>query len=149
MVDAVGLAAVQLHGSEPLEDLNRLAPIPVIKAFRVRGPSTLQEAKEYLAQARSFSSLHGILLDAFRPGEAGGTGDSWDWSLLGEWKPSIPWLLAGGIHPKNVEESLRHCRPTGIDLASGVESSPGIKDRHKVESLLKPSHVSIRSDDSR
>ena len=136
IAESVGLAGVQLHGSEPTEYLVHLAPHRTLKAFRVRDASTLKEIEEYLLQSKSHDSLQGILLDAFRPGQAGGTGEAWDWSTLDNWKPSLPWLLAGGITPTNVEDAIRRCRPAGVDLASGVESSPGIKDRGKVEALI-------------
>lgn len=134
----VGLAAVQLHGDEPALSVASHDPFSVIKAFRVRNASTLQEIERYLVESSSTSPLlRAILLDAFRPGHAGGTGDTWDWSTLGDWKPALPWLLAGGITPENAEEAICRCRPAGIDLASGVESSPGMKDRTKVERLLE------------
>ncbi|MBX9654486.1 phosphoribosylanthranilate isomerase [bacterium] len=132
----VGLAAVQLHGDEPARSVASHEPFPVFKAFRVKNASTLHEIERFISDATS-PLLQAVLLDAFRPGSAGGTGDTWDWSTLGDWKPSLTWLLAGGITPENAEEAIRRCRPAGIDLASGAESSPGVKDRTKVERLLE------------
>jgi phosphoribosylanthranilate isomerase len=143
----VGLAAVQLHGDEPALSVASHEPFPVIKAFRVKNASTLQEIERYLVESSSTTPfLQAILLDAFRPGHAGGTGDTWDWSTLGNWNPALPWLLAGGITHENAEEAIRRCRPAGIDLASGAESSPGVKDRTKVERLLE---AVARADQSR
>lgn len=66
----------------------------------------------------------------------GGAGLSFDWALLEGWRPARPTLIAGGLTPENVGELLRHVRPWGIDLASGVESAPGVKDRDKIRTLM-------------
>ena len=67
----------------------------------------------------------------------GGTGLTLDWATLEEFKPTIPWLLAGGLNPDNVQEALQSIAPQGIDLSSGVERSPGDKDLGKVARLFK------------
>jgi phosphoribosylanthranilate isomerase len=78
-----------------------------------------------------------FLIDAYHPAEAGGTGVAWDWRQLGSWRPRVTWFLAGGLKPTNAREAIELLHPDGIDLASGVESAPGVKERSKVEQLIR------------
>lgn len=133
----VPLSMVQLHGYEPLEDVARLSPVPVIKAFRFRGMETLDELDAYCRGERPELAPAGVLIDAYQRGHFGGTGESWDWSAVADHRFALPWLLAGGITPENVADAIRRCRPNGIDLASGVESAPGKKDPNLVRSLVE------------
>ncbi len=124
---------VQLHGDESPDECCRFAEsgIPFIKALGVRGPADLDRARDFNAR--------GILLDAHAPGVYGGTGETIDWHLArrfaGE-NPDIPVILAGGITPENAAEALATGKPAAIDVASGAEQSPGIKDFTKIEALL-------------
>ena len=125
-VEASGVAVVQLHGDEPPE-LCASLPFPVVKAIRVTGPASLAALLSYEVQ--------GFLLDAPGPG-FGGSGTSFDWSLAAEAAASVPVLLAGGLTPENVAEAIRAVRPWGVDVASGVEVSPGVKDPEKLRRFI-------------
>ncbi|MCW1921769.1 phosphoribosylanthranilate isomerase [Luteolibacter arcticus] len=124
---------VQLHGDETPDDVVRLkeAGIPVIKALGVRALGDLQRAHEFGAD--------GILLDAHAPGVYGGTGETIDWTLARrfvEENQELPVILAGGITPDNAAAAIAAVRPAALDVASGAEESPGVKDFEKVEALL-------------
>lgn len=120
--------AVQLHGDEPATDLITLAAagIPLIRA------ATLENAAIPAGGAA-------LLLDAHAPGVYGGTGMTIDWSAAADFvktHPALPVILAGGIVPENAAEAVRIVKPCAIDIASGAESAPGIKDFGKVRALL-------------
>lgn len=124
-----GLDGVQLHGQESLsfcQQLKELLPDQIlIKAIGVK-------QKEDLILAESYSKVADIiLLDV--PG--GGTGKRIDWQILHDFRPTAPWWLAGGINPDNVKEALT-IKPDGLDLSSGVEDQPGIKNIDRIKSLL-------------
>jgi phosphoribosylanthranilate isomerase len=133
-VAQTSLKTVQLHGTESVEFCRALRPIlpqcEIIKAWRVRNPSDLELIQTYT------SSVDALLLDAYHPQMLGGTGQTLDWSQLASFKPSIPWLLAGGLTPANVTNALNQIHPEGIDLSSGVEISPGQKDLNLVAQLF-------------
>jgi phosphoribosylanthranilate isomerase len=130
-----GLTGVQLHGDEPPEFCSllrqRLPNVEIIKALRVR-------SIEHLAQAGNYMKyIDTLLLDAYHPQQLGGTGKTLDWQMLQQFQPSCPWLLAGGLTPDNVVTALNQVKPDGIDLSSGVESTPGDKDLNKVALLFQ------------
>lgn len=129
------LSAVQLHGSEPPEfcqTLREMLPaVELLKAFRVRIPKTLENTILYEAYVDT------LLLDAYHPTLGGGTGQTLDWKTLQSFSPCRPWLLAGGLNPDNVGEALMHLHPSGLDLSSGVERSPGDKDLNQVKRLFE------------
>lgn len=135
-VDTAGITGVQLHGAESVQFCQQLraalpSEIEIIKAFRVKD-------KESLAQTAIYSeSVNTLLLDAYHPQMLGGTGQTLNWTDLQQFKPELPWMLAGGLTPQNVSEALSQLQPDGIDLSSGVESSPGNKDLHKVTQLFQ------------
>lgn len=128
------LTGVQLHGQESLEFcrmLRKLLPrVVIIKAFRVKGADTLLETTAYTETVDAF------LLDAYSPNVLGGTGQSWDWSLLQGFRSALPWFLAGGLTPYNVMTAVQQANPPGIDLSSGVERAPGDKDLELVQQLF-------------
>lgn len=124
---------VQLHGDETPEDAApfRDAGIPFIKAI---GVST----KDDLARATEFGAV-AILLDAHAPGVYGGTGEVFDWNVALDFKarhPELPIILAGGIVKENAVTAVETVHPAALDVASGAEISPGIKDFEKVTALL-------------
>jgi phosphoribosylanthranilate isomerase len=121
-----GLAAVQLHGDEPWEDVNGFA-IPAVKALRVAGPESLADMQRYRVRA--------FLLDAPSAG-FGGSGATFDWSVAREAAARATVLLAGGLTPENVREAIRAVRPYGVDVASGVERAPGVKDETKLRRFI-------------
>ena len=130
VAESVGLDLLQLHGEEPPEALARL-PRPVLKAVRVGPGFSRDEALRYLATAA------GILLDTRLPGQRGGTGVPFDWSLVKGLAERVPFLvLAGGLDPSNVAEAIRAVRPHAVDVSSGVEASPGRKDPEKVRAFV-------------
>lgn len=135
IVAEAGLTAVQLHGLEPPEfcaQLRQCLPgIEILKALRVKTSECLDRAQTY---ARCVDTL---LLDAYHPQMLGGTGKTLDWVTLKQFCPSVPWFLAGGLTPDNVSEALSELHPSGIDLSSGVERSPGDKDLDKVALLFE------------
>ena len=125
---------IQLHGDEsphfasPLVDND----IPFIKAIGVKTAADLARATEYGAAA--------VLLDTHAPGVYGGTGETFDWSVASAFReahPSLPVILAGGIVPENARASLQAVRPAALDVASGSESAPGVKDIVKITTLLE------------
>lgn len=130
-VKTVRLDSVQLHGAEPPEIAEDLldAGIRVWKAIRVENLDSLAPYADYPCDA--------LVLDAFDPKVPGGSGKSFDWGILAGWKPSKPWILSGGLIPDNVAEALETLSPCGVDVASGVESAPGIKDLDLVKTFVQ------------
>ncbi|WP_414542252.1 phosphoribosylanthranilate isomerase [Nostoc sp. CCY0012] len=130
-----GLTGVQLHGDESPEfcyQLRQSLPnIEIIKAVRVRSLEQLNQVFNYIKYVDT------LLLDAYHPQQLGGTGQTLDWQMLQQFKPSCPWLLAGGLTPNNVVDALNQVQPDGIDLSSGVELEPGDKDLDKVALLFE------------
>lgn len=129
------LSAIQLHGAESPEFCRQLrqetAPeIELIKALRIKSAESLVETSAYL------DCVDTLLLDAYHPQMLGGTGHTLNWQDLAQFKPAIPWLLAGGLTANNIGEALSRLQPDGIDLSSGVERSPGDKDLAKVAQLF-------------
>lgn len=119
------LTTVQLHGDESPAFCASL-DLPVIKAFRVKPDETAEMLKEKMEPYRD--SVQYFLLDAYRDGVPGGTGSTIDWSVAAALATEFPILLSGGLTPANISEAVETVRPLGIDLSSGVESSPGVKD---------------------
>lgn len=137
VVASSNLTGVQLHGDETAEYADRLREllpkIEIIKALRVKTPETLEMANMYAIHVDT------LLLDAYHPDQLGGTGKTLDWKMLAEFRPSCPWLLAGGLRPDNVLNAIGSFAGnnfSGIDLSSGVEIAPGDKDLTKVADLF-------------
>ncbi|MEH2061887.1 MAG: phosphoribosylanthranilate isomerase [Nostoc sp.] len=130
-----GLTGVQLHGDESPDfcyQLRQALPnVEIIRALRIR-------SLEYLATADDYTKyVDTLLLDAYHPQQLGGTGKTLDWTMLEQFSPSCPWFLAGGLTADNIVEALNQVNPSGIDLSSGVERSPGDKDLDKVAKLFE------------
>jgi phosphoribosylanthranilate isomerase len=134
----VGLTIVQLHGKEPPEDLRALQHLRVVRAFRLGDARAIGAMIEYLNYASWLGRApDAVLVDAFVPGQQGGTGHGIDPWLLDN-LPSFPRLiLAGGLTPENVAERVARVRPWMVDVASGVESSPGHKDPERVAAFVR------------
>lgn len=136
-VQEVGLSVIQVHGDESIEQVikihRRCPDVPVIRAFRV-DPKNAQHTLNDIDRLSAQVPLAAILLDAFVPGEFGGTGTTVDLSILESYtlQHRPPLILAGGLTPKNVAFVMNCPMVWGIDTASGVESSPGIKDSVRV-----------------
>lgn len=136
VVEQANLTSVQLHGQESPDFCRQLrqlitAEVEIIKAFRIKSASSLGSTEAYL------DCVDTLLLDAYHPQMLGGTGKTIDWQDLAQFKPPLPWLLAGGLTPENVGTALTRLHPDGIDLSSGVERSPGDKDLRKVAQLFR------------
>jgi phosphoribosylanthranilate isomerase len=129
LVDDLGLDLVQLHGDEPPEMLAELRGVPVMRAFRVR--DDLSSAAEYLRACHRLRCLPRlVLLDGSAQGKYGGTGLTVDWKAISTQRASlagVPLVLAGGLTSANVGAAISTVRPWAVDVASGVESTPGQK----------------------
>ncbi|MDJ0774455.1 MAG: phosphoribosylanthranilate isomerase [Mastigocoleus sp. MO_167.B18] len=129
------LTGIQLHGDESPEFCQQLRDnlpeMEIIKALRIKAVDDLSKVEFYLAKANT------LLLDAYHPQQLGGTGEKIDWQTLKQFNPGLPWFLAGGLTPDNILEALALISPSGIDLSSGVECSPGDKDLSKVAKLFE------------
>ncbi|MBF0371123.1 MAG: phosphoribosylanthranilate isomerase [Magnetococcales bacterium] len=125
----VGLDIIQLHGDESPE-MCQAVERRVIKALRIADG-------EDLAGIASFIPDNGLLLDAKVAGSYGGTGHRFDWSLLKDGQLPRHYVLAGGLNPDNVAEAVRQVAPYGVDVSSGVEVSPGIKDSAKMAQFVR------------
>lgn len=136
IMDTCGLAMAQLHGDEPASYCRELSR-PSIKALRLKDRGSLLALAEY--QGRG--GVRGFVLDTFSELAYGGTGQLTDWNLAAEVAKSTPILLAGGLTPDNVMEAIRAVRPYGVDVSSGVESSPGKKDPAKIRAFLEAVRV--------
>ena len=120
---------LQFHGAEPPDYCNAFDR-PWLKAVRVKpGVDLLQYAGRYAA-------AKGLLLDAFSDAAHGGTGQSFDWTLIPDRLP-LPVVLAGGLTPGNVGEAVRRVRPWAVDVSSGVEREKGIKDAAKIAAFIR------------
>ena len=125
---AVPLDLLQFHGDEGPAECARFGR-PYIRAVRVNRDTDL------LKCAADFEAARGLLLDAFVPGVAGGTGERFDWNLIPASLP-MPVILSGGLTPDNVGEAVRRVRPWAVDVSSGVEVSKGIKDALKMARFI-------------
>ncbi len=126
-IQVSGVRTVQLHGDEP-PALCAAVPVPVVKGIRVRDAHSLAALAAYEVSA--------FLLDSATPGY-GGSGTGFDWALAAEIAADVPLWLAGGLTPENVAEAVRRVRPRGVDVASGVESTPGVKDWKRMEAFIR------------
>jgi phosphoribosylanthranilate isomerase len=148
--DGLGLDLVQLHGDEPPQVLADLEGRPVMRAFRL-GPEGMLPVGEYLGQCEQLGRMPElVLLDAFRKGAYGGTGEVADWSAAKTYRPVgdrplPPLVLAGGLTPENVAEAIRTVRPAAVDTASGVESAPGRKDPELVRRFVRAAIEALES----
>ncbi len=128
------LGYVQLHGQESPKYCERLlrsaSPCEVIKAFRVGPQTTAEEFEPYVPFVRAF------LLDTYDKEMAGGTGRCFDWSLIDMLRLARPYILAGGLDAGNIGAALQAGNARGVDVNSGVEISPGIKDHRLVRDFV-------------
>lgn len=130
--ESAQLTMLQLHGDEGpafCSEAGRRTGCKVIKALPVRSRADVQAAETYR------TDYH--LLDAHRPGQRGGTGESFDWVLAASHARAIPMILAGGLRPDNVAEAIATAHPFAVDVASGVEAEPGRKDHALLGSFFE------------
>lgn len=130
LAEQVGLDALQLSGDEsPEQVVECSARYPTIKAVRFPGNMPVGQV---IAELEPYVSLNGdervrLLLDTYRPGEYGGTGETADWSLAAGIAERVPLILAGGLNPRNVGAAIEQVSPWAVDVSSGVETG-GVKD---------------------
>lgn len=132
--EAVGFSWTQLHGQEPPSLVERLLP-DAYKAIGVDDDAVIEEA-------RRFPGEH-LLLDARVPGMPGGTGQTFDWSIAAEVAKERKLTLAGGLTPDNVAQAVERVRPYRVDVASGVERTPGRKDPDLVRAFITSARLAL------
>lgn len=140
--EAVGLSWVQLHGEEGpsfCEAVARRAGVKVIKAARIRARADVQAID-------AFRNVDAHLFDAYREGEPGGTGATFRWDLARERLSDLPLVLAGGLTAENVADGIAQTTPWAVDVSSGVEASPGVKDPDQVEAFVAAVRATAASD---
>jgi phosphoribosylanthranilate isomerase len=136
---------LQLHGREMSADVAAIRAatgLKVMKALGVAGPDDLDAIEPY----RDVADL--ILLDAKPPKDAaypGGHGRPFDWSLLTSLDPGFRFMLSGGLDPENVTEAIAIARPAGVDVSSGVESAPGVKDIGRIGEFIAAARKAART----
>ena len=123
-----GVGCVQLHGDETPEYCASLG-LRTIKALRVKDAYVLNELRSF--------TVSGILLDTYREGVPGGTGETFDWEIAAEAAKAGRIILSGGLTPENVKQAIEKVRPYAVDVSSGVESKPGKKDHEKLRKFFE------------
>jgi len=137
ILETVPLDLLQFHGSEPPEycaSFNR----PYIKAVGMKAFLQKDDFEaSFKKYADQYPNAQGFLVDSHGAGKAGGTGETFNWNKIPQ-SIDKPIILAGGLNPENISEAIQTADPIyGVDLSSGVESAPGIKDKTKIEALMK------------
>ena len=130
LADGIGLTMVQLHGDEGpayCAEVARRTGAKVMKAVRVRTGADVEDL------TRFHTDFH--LLDTFHPERWGGTGETFDWTLASRRRTAVPLVLSGGLSPENVVEAIGVVRPFAVDVASGTEASPGVKDPERLRAF--------------
>lgn len=128
VINSVALDVLQFHGSETEQDCAAFG-LPWLKAVAMENAVSVSQAES------DYPSAMGLLLDSHRAGKRGGSGKVFDWSL--STAVSKPVWLAGGLDPDNVAAAIRVVRPYAVDVSSGVESAPGIKDAVRISQFIK------------
>jgi len=132
----VGLTLVQLHGEEGpafCAEVARRTGAKTIKAASIRGLFTLRDLERF------HTDFH--LVDGYAPGLRGGTGQSFDWSLLAERRSKLPLIVGGGLDAERVAEAIATTHPYAVDVASGVEAAPGIKDAERMRAFFEAAEM--------
>ncbi|MBS3849592.1 phosphoribosylanthranilate isomerase [Devosia sp. BSSL-BM10] len=140
---ALGPDWIQLHGPESahrVEAIRAEAGVEIMKALPIGSAEDVGHVADFVDIADR------ILLDAKPPKGAdrpGGLGDTFDWALLKALDPSIPFMLSGGLTPETVAEAIKTVRPFGVDVSSGVESAPGVKDKALIEAFIRNARAAV------
>lgn len=127
IIKETGINYLQFHGNESAEYCQEFR-LPVIKAFRVRDEKSLLGLSRYLGVV--------YLLDSFQPDKAGGTGKTFDWQLAVKAAEYGKIIIAGGLNEVNVQQAINFTQPFAVDVSSGIEKSPGIKDGLKMKGFI-------------
>lgn len=150
VVARTGINWLQLHGDETpafvVELSNRLPALPITRAFRCRD-SGLQPIRDYLRGCPD-GAIHSVLVDAYAEGVYGGSGEKVDWGMVarrGNDFGNKPVILAGGLTPHNVASAICTASPDGVDVASGVETSPGRKSAEQVAAFVQSARTAFGS----
>lgn len=144
LADRIGLRIVQLHGQEPPEDLGRLGHLRLVRAFRIGSADAVAAMVAYLRRAEDLGRVPDeVLVDAYVPGRDGGTGQAIADHLFPLLPPLPRLILAGGLTPENVAERVARVRPWMVDVASGVESTPGQKDPDRVVAFIRAARSAV------
>jgi phosphoribosylanthranilate isomerase len=144
MVETLKPDWLQLHGRETPEQVSAMkvaTGLPVMKALGIAGPEDLAVVETY----RGIADL--ILLDAKPPKDAaypGGHGKPFDWTLLAKLDPGLRFMLSGGLDPANVADAIRIVAPAGVDVSSGVESAPGVKDIGRIRDFIAAARLAAQ-----
>lgn len=134
IADLCGLDVIQLHGDETPQFCNSINR-RVIKALRIKDISSLEPLESF--------NVAGMLLDAWSPSEQGGTGRTFNWDIAEIASQKKQIILAGGLSPDNVTDAIRKVRPYAVDVSSGVESSPGVKDHMLLRDFIRKAKESM------
>jgi phosphoribosylanthranilate isomerase len=126
-ISEVPLDMIQLHSDETPDFCNQF-DVPILKALRIKNEASLSVMDQY--------DVAVFLLDTFSNDQYGGTGETFDWSVLNR-KFKTPIILSGGLNSENILDAIDAVNPSAVDVNSGVESSPGKKDFNKLKSLFK------------
>jgi len=132
---------IQLHGKESPERVREIREkfptLQIIKAFSVATSADLEPAKDYEQVA------HMLMFDAKAPKDAtlpGGNGIAFDWHIMSRFKSKLPWILSGGLTPENVNAAIKQSGAQIVDVSSGVEREPGVKDAGKIKRFIQAAH---------
>ncbi|MEY8204505.1 MAG: phosphoribosylanthranilate isomerase [Bermanella sp.] len=136
VLEGVRIDLLQFHGDETSDFCGQFQR-PYIKAIRVR------QAADVVASGLRFPDALALLLDSYKPGVPGGTGETFDWSLIPDSRK--PLILAGGLTPNNVAAAITQVQPFAVDVSGGVEAQKGIKDHSKINEFMKEVNPSDRS----
>ena len=133
ILESADLDMIQLHGSETPQQVQQIRGafgLPVMKAIRVAARTDLEPVLTY----EKVSDW--LLFDAHSDKAPGGTGETFDWSLLQDLRLLKPWMLAGGLNAANVGQALDVLSPRAVDVSSGVEDEPGVKNPQKIKEFI-------------
>jgi phosphoribosylanthranilate isomerase len=142
VLERTRISYAQLHGDEPPELVGQVRA-PCIKAFRVRDEQSLQGAIAWVRAVEARRNLAAVLLDAYDPAARGGTGRQFQWDLVADARSAgalaglEPIILAGGLDAACVARAIDLVKPWAVDVASGVEKAPGVKDLRKVADFIE------------
>ncbi|MEH6346477.1 MAG: phosphoribosylanthranilate isomerase [Bermanella sp.] len=137
VLNGVRIDLLQFHGDEENDFCSQFQR-PFIKAIRVR------QTSDVVASSVRFPDAVGLLLDSYKPGVPGGTGETFDWSLIPT-SQSKPLILAGGLTPENIASAIDQVRPFAVDVSGGVEAEKGIKDHSKINKFISEVYRRDRS----